>query len=127
MVRNILGQAFYMVLFSLVILFAGTRIFMLPGIKASTPFYVNQAYLDYLNEEEPDYVSKYGEFKIGDPTSKLIIYSILFHLTIVMLISLLFIRRFGPIQTRSDADTKGSIRFFVTTNLILLGAQICLI
>lgn len=86
-----------MVLFSLVILFSGTKIFTLPGISASTPFYVNQAYLDYLSEEEPDYVSKYGEYKVGDPTSKIIIYSILFNSTICMLISLLFIRRFGPI------------------------------
>lgn len=37
--RNIIGQAFYMILFTLVVLFAGASIFSLPPISAKTPLY----------------------------------------------------------------------------------------
>lgn len=44
--RNIIGQAFYMILFSMVVLFAGSNIFGLPPISTTTPLYYTEAYFN---------------------------------------------------------------------------------
>jgi len=54
--RNIFGQAFYMILFSLVVLFAGADIFGLPPISTTTPLYFTD---DYLGKQSDDYKAKY--------------------------------------------------------------------